>query len=62
MPISGKEMLDKFLKDGWELKRVNGSHHVVEKGNISVSIPVHGNRSLHKGTEQSLLKQGGYKK
>jgi predicted RNA binding protein YcfA (HicA-like mRNA interferase family) len=59
VPISGKEMLKRYLKNGWELDHIQGSHHIVKKNNISVSIPVHGNVSLKKGIEQKLLKIGG---
>jgi predicted RNA binding protein YcfA (HicA-like mRNA interferase family) len=48
MPISGKEMLKRYLRDGWELDHIHGSHHIVVKNNVSVSIPVHGNQSLKK--------------
>ena len=36
MPLTGKEMLRKAKKDGWELLKVRGSHHHVRK---NVSIP-----------------------
>jgi predicted RNA binding protein YcfA (HicA-like mRNA interferase family) len=60
MPMTGKEMLKLYLKTGWALDHVTGSHHIVIRGNASVSIPVH-NKDLKKGTEQKLLKLGGFK-
>ena len=60
MPLTGKEMLKLYLKNGWKQDHVTGSHHILIKGNVSVSIPVH-NRDLKKGTEQKLLKLGGFK-
>jgi len=60
MPMKGKEMLKLYLKNGWTLDHVTGSHHIVVKGTFSVSIPVH-NKELKKGTEQKLLKLGGFK-
>ncbi len=36
------------------------SHHVLVKGEKSITIPVH-NKDLHKGLEQKLLKEGGFK-
>ena len=60
MPMTGKEILKLFLKNDWKLDHVTGSHHIVIKGNKSVSIPVH-NKNLKKGTEQKLLKLGGFK-
>ena len=53
-------MLKLYLKNGWILNHVTGSHHIVKKGKISVSIPVH-NKDLKKGTAQKLLKLGGFK-
>lgn len=29
--MKDKDLLKLFLKNGWQLKRVHGSHHVVEK-------------------------------
>lgn len=63
MPLSGKEILKEAIKIGWVEVRNNGtSHHIVEKNGESVSIPVHGNKDLHKGLEQKLVKQLGLKK
>lgn len=53
-------MLKLYLRDGWELDHVTGSHHIVVKNGVSVSIPVH-SKDLKKGTEQKLLKLGGFK-
>ena len=60
MLITGKEMLKLFLRNGWKLDHVSGSHHIVIKDSSSVSIPVH-SKDLKKGTEQRLLKLGGLK-
>ena len=56
MPISGKEMLRRYLSDGWKVIRQNGSHVIVAKGNLRESIPVHGNKDLKIGLEKKLLK------
>jgi len=62
MPISGKQMI-KLLKDnGWNLMRIKGSHHILAKGKLTITVPVHGNKSLGKGLERELYKQGGIKK
>jgi len=49
----GKEMLKLYLKNGWVLDHVTGSHHIVIKNNVS--IPVH-NKDLKNRTDQKLLK------
>ena len=57
MPISGKEMLKKFLENEWEIVRRNGSHVMVRKENKNETIPIHGNKDLKKGLEKKLLKR-----
>jgi len=53
-------MVKLYLKNGWILDHVTGSHHIMIKGTFSVSVPVH-SKELKKGTEQKLLKLGGFK-
>ena len=53
-------MVKLYLKNGWKLDHVSGSHHIMIKDKYSVSIPVH-NKDLKKGLEQKLLKLGGFK-
>ena len=56
--LSGKQLCRLLEKNGWELKRVNGSHHIYMKhGRVErISVPVHANSALKKGLLQSLLK------
>ena len=62
MPLSGKDLLRLLQRDGWKLVRVNGSHHILAKGDKTVTVPVHGNKSLGKGLERKILKQTGVQK
>ena len=55
MPISGKEMLCKFKKNGWIELRQKGSHVIIGKGSLRETIPLHD--ELKKGLEQKLLKR-----
>lgn len=59
MPISGKEMVKLYKKNGWKLDRIKGSHHIMlnESTGETIPIPVHANKSLKKGLEQALLKK-----
>ncbi|MCK5524285.1 MAG: type II toxin-antitoxin system HicA family toxin [Thiomargarita sp.] len=42
---------------GWELKRVNGSHHIYTKIGISgISIPIHGNKPLKIRLQKHIMK------
>ncbi len=54
MPISGKEMLAKFIKAGWKKIGQRGSHMKVGKDKLRQTIPMH--KELKKGLEQKLLK------
>lgn len=54
MPLSGKEMLKRYLAAGWLKVRQSGSHVRVEKGQRKETIPMH--KELKKGLENYLLK------
>jgi len=62
MPLSGKDLIRLLRQHGWEVIRINGSHHILAKDNKTVVVPVHGNQSLGKGLESKILKQAGVKK
>ncbi len=55
MPISGKEMLKLFEKNGWAILRQKGSHVQVGKNGKLETIPMH--KELAKGLEHKLLKR-----
>lgn len=58
--MNDKEVLRLMLKNGWKIERINGSHHVMKKGNQIEILPVHG-RELSKGIENKILKKLGLK-
>lgn len=59
--MSGKQLLKLLEADGWRLDRINGSHHIMIKGNKTLVVPVHGKKDLPKGTLNNILKLGGLK-
>jgi len=59
--MTGKELIKQLKQQGWTLDRINGSHHIMIKGDKTLSVPVHGNKDLPKGTLNTLLKDGGLK-
>jgi len=61
MPISGKFIIKKLKKLGWEIVSQSGSHVKVGKGTTKAIVPVHGNKDLPKGTIKSIEKQTGEK-
>jgi predicted RNA binding protein YcfA (HicA-like mRNA interferase family) len=59
--MSGKDFVKFLKKHGWVVDRINGSHHIMRKGNISLSVPVHGNEDLKPGIYNSLMKEADLK-
>jgi len=47
--MTGKELLFLLKKNGWELDRIRGFHHIMIKGVETLSVPVHGNRDVPTG-------------
>lgn len=54
MPLSGREMLRLYEREGWRVAWQTGGHVRVKKGPRSETIPMH--KELKKGTEHELLK------
>ncbi len=59
--LSGKQLC-KILEDhGWVLERIRGSHHAYSHPDRTeiITVPVHANRDLRKGTLCKILKDAG---
>jgi predicted RNA binding protein YcfA (HicA-like mRNA interferase family) len=56
--ISGKEFAKILERNGWNLLRINGSHHIYGQFNnpARISVPIHGNQSLKPGLLRHFLK------
>lgn len=56
--ISGKKFAKLLKNHGWELNRVNGSHHIFthSENQLRISLPIHGNRPLKIGLQRHLMK------
>jgi predicted RNA binding protein YcfA (HicA-like mRNA interferase family) len=59
--MNGKTIIAKLKAAGWVLERINGSHHMMSKGDLTVPIPVHGNRDLGAGVLAAIARQTGIK-
>lgn len=57
--MTGKQLWRMLVKNGFREKRTNGSHHTLRKGNITVTVPIHGNKELGVGLERKILKDAG---
>jgi len=59
--MSGKDLVKRMEKAGWILDHVSSSHHIMKRGNATISVPVHANRDLPTGILNRLLKEAGLK-
>jgi predicted RNA binding protein YcfA (HicA-like mRNA interferase family) len=59
--ISGKAFAKVLEQRGWELIRVQGSHHIYYKPGETtrISVPIHGNKDLKIGLLKHFMKQAG---
>jgi predicted RNA binding protein YcfA (HicA-like mRNA interferase family) len=59
--LSGKDLSILLERNGWELARVHGSHHIYRKAGsvVRISVLIHGNQPLKKGLLHHLLKVAG---
>jgi predicted RNA binding protein YcfA (HicA-like mRNA interferase family) len=53
---TGKEMLKFLESQGFVCVRITGSHHIMEKESLHLSLPVHGNEVVKIGTLRSILR------
>jgi predicted RNA binding protein YcfA (HicA-like mRNA interferase family) len=59
--MNGKEVISKLKVNGWQLVRINGSHHIMAKGSSAVPVPVHGMRDVGPGLLAAITRQTGVK-
>ncbi len=57
--VSGKDFARVIERHGWQLLRVQGSHHIYGKAGstVRISVPIHGNQALKIGLLRHLMKQ-----
>jgi len=59
--ISGKKVCKILEKNGWNLIRISGSHHIYTKEgeDAKIVVPVHNNKPLKIGLLKAILKTAG---
>ncbi len=60
--VSGKRIRELVENKGWAFVRTTGSHQIYRtpqhfKDQRTISIPIHGNKDLKRGTQARLMKQ-----
>ena len=58
--MKDKDLLKLLKKNGWQLARISGSHHVLQKEGKIISLPIHG-RDVPAGLLNQILKESGLK-
>ena len=59
--VSGKDAVSAFENNGFVVVRITGSHHMMKKTDRPhlLTVPVHGNKTLKKGTLHGLIRAAG---
>ncbi len=55
-----KDLLKLLKKNGWDIVRIHGSHHVLQKNGQTIVVPIHG-KDVPIGLLNSILKETGLK-
>lgn len=58
--MKDKDLLKLYIKNGWKVQRVHGSHHILQKDGQTETIPIHG-KDVPIGLLNKLLKRAGLK-
>ena len=60
-PLTGKQLIAALEKNGWYVKRIRGSHHILRHPEIpdAIPVPVHGNQPIKRGTLLNILRTAG---
>ena len=58
--MKDRDLIKLLKKNGWQLDRINGSHHIFRKESMTISVPVHG-KDVPTGLLHQILKVAGLK-
>jgi len=56
--MTAKEVISELIRNGWELKRIKGSHYIFVKNKVPLTVPLH--KILSKGVLVNIIKQVNY--
>jgi len=59
--MNGKEVVGRLRAEGWQLDRIQGSHHILTRNGRAVPVPVHGSRDLSMSLLAAISRQTGVK-
>ena len=58
--MKDKDLIKLLKKNGWNVVRINGSHHVLQKDGKTIVVPLHG-KDVPIGLLNNILKEAGLK-
>ena len=58
--MKDKDLLKLLKKNGWDIVRIHGSHHVLQKNGQTIVVPIH-SKDVPIGLLNSILKETGLK-
>jgi len=59
--MDGKTVIKILEQNGFKCVRINGSHHIMQNGQLSVPVPVHSKHDIKIGTLKNIEKRSGVK-
>ncbi|OFZ67339.1 MAG: hypothetical protein A2V79_07790 [Betaproteobacteria bacterium RBG_16_56_24] len=59
--MNGNDIIKRLKADGWRVKRIRGSHHMMVKEGRVIPVPVHGTADIGKGLLADIERQTGVK-
>lgn len=58
--MKDKDLLKLLKKNGWNVAKINGNHHILQKDGKTTVIPIHG-KDVPTGLLNNILKETGLK-
>ena len=55
-PVKPRQLIKLLKKLGYREVRVHGSHHIFEKGDITITVPVHGDEEIGRGLLRKIIR------
>ena len=52
-------MIKLLRKLGYKEVRAHGSHHIFEKGDVTITVPVHGDEEIGRGLLRKIIRDLG---
>jgi len=56
--MTAKEVISELVRNGWELKRIKGSHYIFLKNSVSLIVPFH--KTISAGVLENIKKRVNY--